>query len=97
MIENLNQKKSFHVFVKGYVQGVGYRYSAVRAAAKFRISGWVRNNQDGSVELECEGSLKDMDDFIKWLKVGPPGARVLSVEAQEKPYQGLYSGFVIEY
>ncbi|MCL2480334.1 MAG: acylphosphatase [Spirochaetaceae bacterium] len=92
-----NSKKSFHIIVSGRVQGVGYRYSAVRAAAKHRIAGWVRNNVDGSVELDCEGDAKDMNDFIAWLKAGPSGARVTSVEINEKQYQGFYSRFVVEY
>ena len=97
MTESLNRRKSCHVFVSGRVQGVGYRYSAARAAAKYRISGWVRNNFDGSVELECEGFAKDIDNFIAWLKSGPPGARVTSVEIKEKEYQGVYSRFSVEY
>jgi len=92
-----NNKKSFHILVSGRVQGIGYRYSAVRAAAKHRIAGWVRNNVDGSVELDCEGDAKDMDGFIDWIKVGPTGARVSNVEIREKPYRGFYSRFVVEY
>ncbi|MCL2705827.1 MAG: acylphosphatase [Spirochaetaceae bacterium] len=97
MTGSQNNKKSFRILVSGRVQGIGYRYSAVRAAGKHHVFGWVRNNVDGSVELECEGDAKDMDDFIGWIKVGPPGARVTSVEIREKPYQGFYSRFVVEY
>jgi acylphosphatase len=97
MTESSDRRKSCHVFVSGRVQGVGYRYSAAKAAAKYRILGWVRNNFNGSVELECEGSAKDVDNFISWLKAGPPGSRVTSVEIKEKQYQGIYSHFSIEY
>ena len=93
MIEFANNKKCFHIIVKGRVQGVGFRYSTVRAASKYRIAGWVRNNYDSSVEIECEGDAKNMENFIAWLKVGPPGARVASVEIKEKQYQGIYSRF----
>jgi len=97
MTESSGSKKSFHIVVSGRVQGVGYRYSTVRTAAKYRVFGWVRNNSDGSVELECEGNSKDIDNFIKWLKVGPAGARVTSIEIKEKQYQGIYPNFAIEY
>ena len=52
----------YSVSVYGTVQGVGYRYSAIRAAEKFRVFGWVRNNADGSVEVECEGVKKRVED-----------------------------------
>ena len=97
MTESPSSKKSFHIVVSGRVQGVGYRYSTVRTAVKYRVFGWVRNNSDGSVELECEGNSEDIDNFIKWLKVGPAGARVTSIEIKEKQYQGFYSNFAIEY
>jgi len=97
MTESLKGKKSFRISVFGRVQGVGYRYSAVRTALKYRIVGWVRNAYDGSVELECEGNAKDIDGFIKWLKIGPTGAKVTSIEINEKQYQGLYSDFVVDY
>jgi acylphosphatase len=97
MTESLNKKKSFRIVVSGRVQGVGYRYSTVKVASKYRVLGWVRNNFDGSVEIDCEGTAKDLEGFIGWLKVGPAGARVTSVEAKEKQYQGIYSRFVVEH
>ncbi|MCL2294356.1 MAG: acylphosphatase [Spirochaetes bacterium] len=97
MTESLSKKKSCRIVVSGRVQGVGFRYSAVRAAEKYRVLGWVRNNFDGSVEIDCEGDAKNIDSFVKWLKVGPAGARVFSVEVREKQYQGVYSNFGIEH
>ncbi len=87
----------YSVSVFGMVQGVGFRYSSQRAAAGFRVSGWVRNNSDGSVEIECEGEKQGVEDFIRWLEHGPPYARVTRIEKQEKPYHGYYKGFSIEY
>jgi len=66
MTQSLNRKKSFHIVVSGRVQGVGYRYSAAKAAAKYRISGWVRNTFDGSVEIECEGDEENLNYFIDY-------------------------------
>ena len=89
--------KRYAVTVFGTVQGVGFRYSTLRAASKFSINGWVRNKSDGSVELECEGSERNIEDFIKWLENGPPYSRVSRISKQEKIYQGYYKGFSIEY
>ena len=89
--------KACSAVVFGQVQGVGYRYSALRAASKLHVNGWVRNNRDGSVEIECEGAEKDVDEFIVWLRKGPPYARVTAVNVSGKPYRGIYSGFSIEY
>jgi acylphosphatase len=97
MMDNNENKKACSIAVYGFVQGVGYRYYAVKTAAHFHISGWVRNNRDGSVEIECEGEAEDIRSFIESLKQGPPYARVSSVEVQMKQYQGVYSGFSIEY
>jgi acylphosphatase len=73
---------------------VGFRYSTLRAASKFKVNGWVRNKSDGSVELECEGPEKNITDFIKWLE---NYSRVSRINKQEKPYHGYYKGFSIEY
>ena len=90
-------KKRYSIVICGFVQGIGYRYSALKAAGRYHIDGWVRNNSDGSVEIECEGRAEDVALFIEWLKKGPPYARVSSVDIREKEYQGIYSGFSIEY
>ena len=88
---------AFSITVFGQVQGVGYRYYALKRAAKNRVTGWVRNKHDSSVEIECEGLRKDLDSFIEELKSGPAYARVTRIEKKEKPYRGVYSGFEIEY
>ena len=53
-----------HIIFSGDVQGVGFRYRARQAADYYGISGWVRNLWDGSVEMEAEGSAKDIDDML---------------------------------
>jgi acylphosphatase len=53
-----------HIIFYGYVQGVGFRWRAVSAARQYGVSGWVRNLPDGSVEMEAEGSPRDIDDLI---------------------------------
>lgn len=66
--------------VTGRVQGVMYRDSCRREAERLGVVGWVRNEPDGSVLLEAEGTLADVDALIAWCRIGPPGARVRAVE-----------------
>ncbi|MDD7929044.1 acylphosphatase [Microbacterium thalli] len=68
--------RSVHVIVDGRVQGVGYRYSLRAAARDARVSGWVRNRADGSVEAVLEGPDAAVDEVLAWMTQGPPGARV---------------------
>ena len=89
--------KRYSAIVTGTVQGVGFRYYTVRAASKYRVYGWVRNKSDGTVQLECEGPEENVNNFLNWLETGPPSARVLEVRKHERPYQGYYRTFSIEY
>jgi len=49
---------------QGHVQGVGFRATARSIAARFPISGWVRNEPDGTVSMEVQGSECDVDEFL---------------------------------
>ena len=68
------------VVARGRVQGVWFRESARRRAEGFGVAGWVRNNPDGSVEAELEGSAEDVEVLVSWFGHGPPQARVDTVE-----------------
>lgn len=57
-----------HIIFHGYVQGVGFRYTACYTARNYDISGWVRNLDDGSVEMEAEGRSADIDALIDSLE-----------------------------
>jgi len=77
--------RAFRARVTGRVQGVGFRYSAVREALRLGLRGWVRNAGDGSVEVEAEGASPALEDFLAWLRRGPPGAYVVDVEVHPVP------------
>ncbi|PYP88040.1 MAG: acylphosphatase [Blastocatellia bacterium AA13] len=83
--------------VRGRVQGVGYRYFAIRAAAGCNLTGYVKNLADGSVEAVAEGSAKAVESFKKELAKGPSFARVTDVAEFEIPPSGRYSRFDVEY
>jgi len=82
--------------VEGRVQGVGFRGSAREAAARLRVVGWVRNADDGTVEVYAEGPRSAVDSFLEWLRAGPPGARVDALKVEAAVPSGAYRGFAIE-
>lgn len=75
--------RSVSVQVLGRVQGVGFRYSALNAARSLDLRGWVRNDTDGSVSARIEGHDSDVDQFLSWLKKGPPFSSVHNVIVTE--------------
>lgn len=82
--------------VTGRVQGVGFRYSCYHEARRLGLSGWVRNNIDGDVEVWAEGAREKLDALLSWLRQGPPGARVDAVHYDMHRPTGRYCGFEIE-
>jgi acylphosphatase len=66
--------------VRGLVQGVAFRHYTKVRARELGIAGWVRNLPDGSVEVWGEGEAAALEELDRWLRIGPPAARVQSVE-----------------
>jgi acylphosphatase len=78
--------------VRGRVQGVGFRWFVEREAHMLGITGWVRNNHDGSVELLAQGTRDQLSGLHSRLREGPRAARVDAVEVSEAtPTAGLSS------
>jgi len=88
---------AFRARVTGRVQGVGFRWSAVREARRLGLRGWVRNADDGSVELEAEGAPAALADFLAWLHRGPAGAFVGGVEVHPVPPDASRGDFDLEF
>jgi acylphosphatase len=88
---------AFSALIRGRVQGVGFRYSAVREACRLGLSGWVRNRSDGTVEIWSEGPLEKQTAFLQWLHQGPPSARVDAVRFEPRKPTGRYPNFFIKY
>jgi len=72
-----------HYLVKGRVQGVGFRWFVHREAAALNLRGWVRNTEDGHVEVVAAGSLEDLAELRQALNKGSRGSRVDSVLEQD--------------
>lgn len=70
------------VRITGRVQGVGFRFSTVRRAHELGVTGWVRNEDDGSVQALLQGNTEQIDEMLSWLQYGPPNARVDNVEVE---------------
>ena len=79
------------ILVSGRVQGVAFRWHSRDMAAGFSIGGWVRNLSDGRVELHLEGARTALARMQTWLEHGPPGAKVIGLEAREVPTEGASS------
>lgn len=65
-----------HVFVEGRVQGVGFRAATRDAARRAGVEGWVRNGDDGRVEMVFEGTRSAVQRMVSWCYSGPPAAEV---------------------
>lgn len=78
----LHELETNRVRVTGKVQGVGFRFSTVRRAHELGVTGWVRNEEDGSVEAVLQGSADQIDQMLSWLQYGPPSARVDNVDVE---------------
>ncbi|MFN8062190.1 MAG: acylphosphatase [Vicinamibacterales bacterium] len=74
--------------VSGLVQGVGFRYFTERAARAARVAGWVRNREDGSVEILAEGDTGAMAEFDAAVRRGPAHSHVTAVEVDERSPSG---------
>jgi acylphosphatase len=70
--------KRVHLIISGVVQGVGFRYYSQREAKSLTLSGYVRNLDNGSVEIEAQGTERSIERFITWAKHGPRNAKVES-------------------
>jgi acylphosphatase len=68
--------KNYQLTITGRVQGVGFRYSAIQKAKEHHITGFVKNQYDGTVFIEAEGEETDLEHFILWCHRGPFSARV---------------------
>ena len=66
-------------FVKGHVQGVGFRWATREQALQRGLCGWVQNCSDGSVEVLAKGAENILSSFKAWLWQGSSGSRVSEI------------------
>jgi len=88
--------KHITIRVHGRVHGVFFRDSALRKANELGITGFARNDLDGSVYIEAEGEEAALGEFVNWCNDGPPMAEVREVETEEDSELHKFKGFRIE-
>lgn len=84
--------QAMQLLITGRVQGVGYRAWCARTARSLGLQGWVRNLDDGRVEVLAQGERPALDELAERCGAGPLGARVRDVERSPRALRAL-SGF----
>jgi acylphosphatase len=85
MSRHVDQSVARHFIVKGRVQGVGYRMFVLSAAQSLGLTGYVRNLDDGNVEVLAAGPKTKVDDLLGHLYHGPRFSEVHAIEHKEAP------------
>lgn len=84
---------SFKATIRGTVQGVNFRLYTKRQAVKLKVSGWVHNQPDGSVQVLAQGRTSTLHEFASLLGEGPDMASVTEVDINWKPVGETLSDF----
>lgn len=93
----MTNQQQIHAIIRGRVQGVGFRQSTVQRANQLGVSGWVRNNRDGTVEVTAQGQTAQLEQLVTFLRQGPPAARVEDIDVKWQAPQQSFDGFRIGY
>jgi acylphosphatase len=86
---------SFQAFVHGRVQGVFFRASVDTRAEELNLTGYVRNLPGNVVEVVAEGDKSQLEKLAKYLKAGPPAAKVDDIKITWADYTGQHTRFRI--
>lgn len=89
--------KRVHLIISGDVQGVGYRAWVLRYAKGKGLTGWVKNREDGAVEVVAEGSKNALEELISYCEKGPEVAWVERVTSTWGVATGEFGGFNVIY
>lgn len=89
----MSGEKRVHAFVSGIVQGVFFRDHTRRWAGELGLCGWVRNLQDGRVEVVAEGPEEHVQALLSRLRRGSPRSRVEGLEVEWEPVRGDFPDF----
>lgn len=80
----------------GRVQGVGFRYESMMAAGRLGLTGWARNEDDGSVTVEIEGEAGYIDEFLRTIQAVPRFS-ITEIRTEELPLSGTETTFTPRY
>lgn len=93
----MNTKSRVKLKISGHVQGVFFRISTRKLAVKLGLTGWVKNNNDGSVDCLAEGDKSKLEELVDWCKQGFDYAQVEKIEVGWEEYVGEFNNFEIKY
>ncbi|MEK6963171.1 MAG: acylphosphatase [Nanoarchaeota archaeon] len=85
-----------HIHISGKVQGVSFRYYVLKEAQRRGVFGWVKNLEDGRMEVVAQGKEEELQQLTRLCRKGPLYAEVEKVDVKEVPEQKL-EGFEIRY
>jgi acylphosphatase len=88
-------KTRVRIIIRGRVQGVFFRDSTRRKAKELGVLGWVKNRDDGDVEVLAEGASAAVEKLAEWCHKGPPHAMVIKVRQEQEEWQGEFDSFNI--
>ena len=91
----LSSARRVRIRISGLVQGVLFRESARREAERLGLTGWIRNEPDGSVSAEAQGHPTHVESFVEWCRDGPSLAAVDQVHVTEMAPESGASSFHI--
>jgi acylphosphatase len=95
LLSYMETKLLYKIQVSGHVQGVGFRWNALREARRCEIKGFVKNLSDGKVYIEAEGYPEQLASFVEWCRKGPGRGYIESVTVDS--FQPVnYTDFLIE-
>lgn len=92
----MSQAQRVHVQYSGNVQGVGFRFTAERVALQLGVTGFVKNLRDGNVEVACEGSRAQLENFLTGIQDQMSGY-ISDFRADWEPATGEFSSFEIRF
>jgi acylphosphatase len=84
-----------HLIIKGRVQGVFFRATAKDMADEMGVRGWVKNTEEGDVEIVASGTEEQLQKFMDWCKLGPRKAIVTDVVLTAMPDEDFNNFIVI--
>jgi len=88
-------RKRATVFYTGRVQGVGFRYITREIACGYELTGYVRNLDDGRVELVAEGAEEEVTAFLEAVRTSQLGSHIRHADVNWKDATGEFRGFAI--
>lgn len=88
--------KGYSITIHGLVQAVLFRQSAKEIADELGVTGFARNEPNGTVYIEAEGEGENLQKFLAWCRKGPEYAQVNKVEIKELKPAGQFDNFKIE-